>query len=546
MTNDGDYPLNCIDDTGDGFSGWFAISNPRLCNDFCYWEVVASPRTTTTASGGSDEGTNDTAYNSRNTANPHVQSVIYYTPTNNNNETDAAPVALAYWTCLFDVSSDKVLVSNAGIGQRWIDVGQNYVSSSITETMTTNSSDTPFPFLRCQKGAGEQLSTWSSSAIKSATFYQGWIILIVMILSGEIVAMLMRIVRKRRMVSRYARVGVLDGEDQEDTLGVVGIVRRESGHISSLRLDNDSWRDNQGRVQHQLSMTTPRCKICAPCSFRRRISTKYIFQTLLLLLLNLLLIITLSFVSISLMELRSNPHFTESMQLMTPACADPNLVCPSANRDIDRPSVEHWSRHLKSDNRIAQEETTGATVKATNNMSPKYQYNRGLMEPFAYIIASDAQLFWFNGEFPEMGQKPIPSSCSLSDSCGRCTAKHGLNTNLRLKTAWEGLILGTTTGMRRTNATTSSASRVDSDDLPIPNTLVMNGEKIYSWSTQVDITWTYQFMHRADFPFISDTIIKQKAISQHTFIHGRREHTIIFITTSMDYNFTSLLWETTT
>ena len=138
MTNDGDYPLNCIDDTGDGFSGWFAISNPRLCNDFCYWNVVASPRTAT--SGGSDEGTNDTAYNSRNTANPHVKSVIYYTPTTNNNVTHTvpAPVALAYWTCLFDVSSDKVLVSKAGNGQRWIDVGQNYVSSSITTTMTTN------------------------------------------------------------------------------------------------------------------------------------------------------------------------------------------------------------------------------------------------------------------------------------------------------------------------------------------------------------------------------------------------------------------------
>jgi hypothetical protein len=129
-----------------------------------------------------------------------------------------------------------------------------------------------------------------------------------------------------------------------------------------------------------------------------------------------------------------------------------------------------------------QEETTGETIKATNNMSPNHQYDCGLMEPFAYIIASDAQLYWFNGEFPEMGQKPIPSSCSLSDSCGRCTAKHGLNTNLRLKKAWEGLILGTTTGMRRTNATNISASRVDNDDLPIPNTLVMNGEKIYSWS----------------------------------------------------------------
>ena len=54
----------------------------------------------------------------------------------------------------------------------------------------------------------------------------------------------------------------------------------------------------------------------------------------------------------------------------------------------------------------------------------------------------------------------MPSSCSEKDSCGSCTAKHGYNTNLRMKRAWEIL-------MREDNK---------SSNTPIPNTLVMNGD----------------------------------------------------------------------
>ena len=90
------------------------------------------------------------------------------------------------------------------------------------------------------------------------------------------------------------------------------------------------------------------------------------------------------------------------------------------------------------------------------------------MQPFSYIIASDSQLYWFNGEFAEMGQHAIPSACSPSDSCGSCTGKHGLATNQRLKKAWESLMMG---NVNTQNATSGS-------DLPIPNTLIMNG-KLY-------------------------------------------------------------------
>jgi hypothetical protein len=155
------------------------------------------------------------------------------------------------------------------------------------------------------------------------------------------------------------------------------------------------------------------------------------------------------------MEIQSNPHFTESMQVLTPACSDPTLVCPAGNEDIDLPSAVVWSQNRKSGPRRMEDKTE---VDAAN-----------YMEPFSYIIASDAQLYWFNGEFSEMGQKPIPSSCSPSDSCSRCTAKHGLHTNIRLKKAWESLMTGATDGMRGRNHATNN--------LPIPSTLVMNGER---------------------------------------------------------------------
>ena len=533
MNSDDNYPLNCIDDTGDGFSGWFAVSNSRSCNDFCYWQVVvvAPPRTPPSSEGEGANSAMDTkkieeedaaTYHSWNTANPHIQSVIYYRAKKNRNETDSAPVAAAYWTCLFNVADDKITVSNAGTGQRWMDVWQEYVSSTTATTNMSRDDDHdvkssngfPFPYLRCQKGASEQLITWSSTAIKSATFYEGLVVLIALIFSGEVATILMWMVRKRRMVSRYAQVGVLDGAEQEETVGVVvGIVGAGAGQISSLQIDEEPLKDNHQVVQR---MNVPRCKYCAPCATsRRRLSTKHIFRTLLLLLFNLLLTITLSFVSISLMEIQSNPHFTESMQVLTPACSDPTLVCPAGNEDIDRPTAVVWSQNRKSGPRRMEDKSelaTQATIaanndNATNITSPNYQHQRGLMQPFSYIIASDAQLYWFNGEFSEMGQKPIPSSCSPSDSCGRCTAKHGLNTNLRLKKAWESLMTGATDGMRERNHATNSTATVDSDDLPIPSTLVMNGERFADkhLSMHFDSSFTVVIC-----PFKSEIILKQR------------------------------------
>ena len=71
---------------------------------------------------------------------------------------------------------------------------------------------------------------------------------------------------------------------------------------------------------HQTTyMTTFRCKYLTIFTSRRAL---YILRILLVLILNLLLVFTISFSTISLMEIKASPHFTEGMQKMTPVCSD--------------------------------------------------------------------------------------------------------------------------------------------------------------------------------------------------------------------------------
>ena len=96
--HDDDYPLNCIDDTGDGFSGWFAISNPRQCNDFCYWQLPSQ---------------NGSSYAAWNTANPHMSTVV------------STPIGTAYWTCAYD-SADDTTIAAVAEEHRWDDSWRKY------------------------------------------------------------------------------------------------------------------------------------------------------------------------------------------------------------------------------------------------------------------------------------------------------------------------------------------------------------------------------------------------------------------------------------
>jgi len=406
-------------------AGWFAISNTKQCNDFCYWNLPPS----------TDNSTSST-YTSFNTANPHQTTVI------------DTPDGKVYWVCIFDSAEDAQTVSSVK-EEPWIE--SNYA----TLLKTQDSKDATFPYLRCQKGAGEELTTWSEEFVKSTIFWESWITLSSLILAAEITALVI-FCKKRRTL--YEQVVGMEESPSTTNDGMDSVI----DGISSLQIDDEDDDDDNTRLslnQHeQIAVhmnSTTRCKYCTILTSKRAI---HILQIVLILVLNVLLLFTIIFSSISLMEINASPYFTEGMQKLTPACSDPSLVCPAGNVDVDRESVQWPPIREKID------DVNTATTRASKTSSTNSSVHQD-MKPFSYIIASDAQLYWFNGEFAAMGDQSIPPACSSSDSCWRCTGKHGLYTNQRMKNAWESIMIGKTM-----NATNSSS------DLPIPNTLIMNGK----------------------------------------------------------------------
>lgn len=173
MTNAAaDYPLNCIDNLSDGFSGWFAISNTRQCNDFCYWHQEPIKNKTEEKdgadgndndAGSADEGEDEEAdsgddgddgesqYTAWNTANPHQTTVIHADDSGDQKVS-------AYWVCVYDAADDTVLASQAQ-GQSWFESWHTYYSGGKNDMSMIPPLDgiqerfdnVPFPYLRCQK-----------------------------------------------------------------------------------------------------------------------------------------------------------------------------------------------------------------------------------------------------------------------------------------------------------------------------------------------------------------------------------------------------------
>lgn len=416
-----DYPLNCLSDTGDGFSGWFAISNINKCNDFCYWS-------TATAS-------NDQDYTAYNTADPHQTTVTYF-----GNVT-------SYWTCVYDAAGDDVLTSMA-VGQRWIDTYSQFMHVNTDDHVT----GVAFPYLKCQKGSGEELSTWDGELVKSAMFWECWIVMCACVFLVQLIACVWLC---RKSSIRYGMIigrcssGDLASNAQDD-LEFHSLQLSETAGSEMPSILQDIPRlpplPTNNRSSRNQEHTTPRCELCTPVTLKlcntqsARRKWMMALRIVLILALNALLAFTIAFSSISLMEIHNSPHFKDSMRQWTPACSNPDLVCEKGNTDIHLDSIP-WTQ--------------------TQSMSP-----------FSYLIASDAQLNWFNGEFAQMGVQNLPPSCSPSDSCGSCTRKHGRDTNLRLRKGWERLMLGEVDGMEMRNETVHSGG---SSRLPVPDTLIMNG-----------------------------------------------------------------------
>eukprot|EP00986_Skeletonema_menzelii_P020800 scaffold32346_cov160-Skeletonema_menzelii.AAC.1 len=349
--------------------------------------------------------------------------------------------------CIYDSADDETLVSQA-TGETWIDTWHEYLDRSTINSLTylqndDNMGNVPFPFLRCHKGAGEKLNTYSGDAVKSPAFWQSWIILSSSIIVLQIATLYMRC-KKRKL--RYDRLNILSNDsvmiddlhldettEAESPNVATLLTEQESMEIEESMIENPTAVDNSSQRELRVHDDTHRCKYCTPYMSHKAFR---LLRVLSIISLNIMTVISIAFSSLSLMETKYHVELSDAMEKLTPECTNPYFVCKRGNQDIDKPS----------------------TYKSPDDASFVRSESATSIVPFSYIIASDSQLHWFNGEFAEMGEKSMPSSCTEKDSCGHCTAKHGYNTNLRMKRAWEILM----------NEGNSSQ--------PTPDTLIMNGD----------------------------------------------------------------------
>jgi hypothetical protein len=349
------YPIKCWSGFKDGFSGWYAVSNPRRCTDFCFWET-------------------STEYTSANVADPHQTTFL------------STLESTSVWRCALNVADDLDLWSN--------------VDTKLTAPGHFGAS---FAHLQCSRGAGEELERPSDRLANSPPFW--WFLTF----AGTI-AILIQLVRLSVSVVRRKR--------ESGTAHEYDFVDEENESAERVEVSEESEFDDEYAFAIA-NEDTPR-------------QARRYCRAFMLLALNIGILVVLTISIASLIDVRGQRMMSAQAMRLTPKCYSQYSECRKANVDIDRPSRE-W--------RSANNDDSG---------------------PFSYIVASDAQLDWFDGETPELGQLEIPRPCSTLDTCSACTAKVGRDTNLQMRLAMEKLI--------NENYEATSRSR------PVPKALVLNGD----------------------------------------------------------------------
>lgn len=116
--------------------------------------------------------------------------------------------------------------------------------------------------------------------------------------------------------------------------------------------------------------------------------------------------------SYSLAEASGNYYVPLSLAWVTPSCsADTGAGCPAGLEDIVR-DISEPTEAMRT-------------------------------ETFSYVVASDSQLDWFAAETYDMGTGHRPKVCTDDESCSRCTAKVGEQTNKEQASAIMALLDGT-------------------------------------------------------------------------------------------------------
>jgi len=452
------------------------VSDKAKCNDFCYWNQ--NNRNVDSMNGNGTVITATTIL-----SNPHI------TTTNTNDPS-------LVWGCIRNAASNGDSITWSKAMPRF----QNH------EDMT-------FDHLRCGLGAGEVVHSRAQEWVESAEFWSilaalGFLALLIEILyfgckaikgrrrssissirssisdADEVIEEFhdnMDVLREPLLsdseshireqdessTKRDAEMAIEEVHDaihglQEPPLSQSSIIREhnessssssstkqdaeiviEEVHDTKDYLQEPLLSESRIRVEHDdsnLEMPSPEEIIQAPIEIQDAHDSRLMerqnsksWPSVILFLLNaiLLYIILTSILSILEITYAKDLHLF-ALKVLTPACT-PDTLCTDGNVDVDNPSLSHPSSSTD-------------------------------FRPFSYLIASDAQVNWYNGESRHIGKMNYPPPCTSSDSCGSCQNKLGKYTNAQMKRAMENLIRG------------HNYHALNISDRPVPKTLVMNGD----------------------------------------------------------------------
>ena len=362
-------PLNCYSGLkDDDFAGWYAVSSKSQCNDFCFWMHPSS-----------NNNNNSTISNTID--NPHKTTI-----SSSNSK----------WVCILQSASDETTWENAFY--------DNNTNNNIQVFHDVNIHT--FDYLRCNRGAGEQLYSNGQVVMKSIIFWSFAMIICVTFFMIQIICQYKRS-KRRKFIEE-----TMTSFDNE--------LKMEDNHFESIQTDHMNQSTNQNTILRK------------PCTIKK------MCIVILVVSINVVVLYILFTAILVIIEIDQKVILPSSLQSLTPSCSSNELRCPAANDPIDNPSL--------------------TSMQSSD------------MKPFSYIIASDSQLDWYDGESAYMGTLNYPPPCTSMDSCESCTAKLSTYTNQQMKKSIESLIDGNVV-LQYSNDTT-----IQESNRPIPKTLVLNGD----------------------------------------------------------------------
>lgn len=294
------------------------------------------------------------------------------------------------WGCFIDVSSDEVNLNSA------IDHYEEFQGEQ-------------FPYLRCSKGANESLSSAFQRIVSSVGLW--WVLLFtsifLILLQVWILWKRHTLQSKRLQEQRSGTSSSNHAGDFDTTSAHEFVVTGDSRPIGRSIMTGVIQANN---VVDALESHHPECVHTTTSEQSKKVKAQRWIVIALLILIDIILLSIIFVCALSLLEINQGVNLPFSLKILTPACTDTSRTCRQGLQNIDRPSID-----IPNDDELVT---------------------------FSYLIASDSQLDWYDGESAFIGQQNYPPACSESDSCGSCTAKTAEYTNTQMKHSFEKLIRG--------------------------------------------------------------------------------------------------------